>query len=186
MIILASKSPRRIELMKNIVDEFEIIQPLFDERKIPDSASHLALNEARNKAFSVKNLAKPQDFLISCDTTVVYKDRVFNKPIDENDAFETLKFLSGKTHQVITGYTILHGEKEISREVVSDVTFNVLSDELIRKYIKEVNVLDKAGSYAIQFDEPYHLINKIKGSYTNVIGFPVDEIKEDLRLLGAL
>ncbi len=185
MIILASKSPRRIELMKNIVNEFKIIEPIFDERKIPNSSSHLALNEARNKAFSVKNLANTQDFLISCDTTVIYKDKVFNKPKDKNDAFNTLKFLSGKTHQVITGYTILHGEKEISKEVITDVTFNELTDDLINKYISEINVLDKAGSYAIQDDSSYHLISKIKGSYTNVIGFPVDEIKEDLRLLGA-
>lgn len=185
MIILASKSPRRIELMKTFVKEFETLTPLFDERTISNSTKHLALKESQNKANSIKNLAKPQDFVITCDTIVVYKDNVFNKPIDNNDAFNTLKFLSGKTHQVVSGYTIFHGDKSISREVITDVTFNKLSDELIMKYITDINVLDKAGSYAIQDDEKYHLINKIKGSYTNVIGFPVDEIKQDLIDLGA-
>lgn len=185
MIILASKSPRRIELMKKISPEFKIISPSFDERTLLNSSKHLALEEAKNKAISVKNLAKPEDFLITCDTTVVFEDRVFNKPADIEDAFNTLKFLSGKTHQVITGYTISHGNKEILREVITDVTFNVLSDELIQRYINEINVLDKAGSYAIQDDENYHLISKIKGSYSNVIGFPIDEIRSDLESLGA-
>ena len=180
MIYLASTSPRRIELIKKITTDFKIISPTFDESKISKSVNHLSLLESENKAKSVQNLVNFDDCIIACDTIVKYKDRVFLKPKNLDDAFKTLEFLSNKTHEVISGYTIIYKGKVISKEVTTEVTFNKLSNDLINKYIHENNVLDKAGSYAIQFDDKYHLINKIKGSLDNVIGFPTQEIRNDL------
>ena len=93
-----------------------------------------------------------------------------------------LKRLSGKTHKVISGYVIACDEQNIliEKSVTTEVTFNKLSDEEIKRYIEEENVYDKAGSYAIQDDEKYHLVSKIKGSFYNVMGFPLEEIKLDL------
>ncbi len=180
MIYLASTSPRRLELMKEISSVFKTIKPTFDESKIERSAFQLALKESLGKAKSVQNLVNFDDCIISCDTIVTYLDKVFLKPFDLNEAFETLKFLSNKTHNVISGYTIIYKDKIISREVVTEVTFNNLTDEEIKHYINNAYVLDKAGSYAIQDNDKFHIIKKIKGSLDNVIGFPVDEIKKDL------
>ncbi len=180
MIYLASTSPRRIELIHKITNDFKIISPSFDESKLDKNIEHLSLLESLNKAKSVQNLVNFEDCIIGCDTIVTYEDRIFLKPKDLVDAFNTLKFLSNKTHKVISGYTIIYKGQTISKEVTTEVTFNKLTDEQINRYIKENNVLDKAGSYAIQFDENYHLINKIKGSLDNVIGFPTEQIKETL------
>ena len=183
MIILGSSSPRRIKMIEELNVPFKIIKPIFDEKSIPSSSNHLAMLESYNKAISIKNLAEPQDCIITCDTIVTYKDKVFGKPIDKNDAFNTLKFLSNKTHKVITGYTIIYKENIIKKEVETEVTFNNLSDDFIWNYINGVNVMDKAGSYAIQDNEKFPIIKGIKGSLNNVIGFPIEEIKKDLVLL---
>lgn len=180
MIYLASTSPRRLELMYKITSDFKVIKPIFDESEISLNTSHLALNESVNKAKSVQYLVNFDDCIISCDTIVTYNNRIFIKPKDEKEAFDTLKYLSEKTHAVISGYTIIYKGKIVSKEIITYVTFNKLSDELINRYIKENYLLDKAGSYAIQFDENYHLIKEINGSLDNVIGFPIDEIKQDL------
>ena len=97
-----------------------------------------------------------------------------------------LKMLSGQTHQVISGYTIIYKDKVIKKTVVTKVTFNELNDELIKNYIQNEKVLDKAGSYGIQDDSDYHLIKEINGSYYNVMGFPLEEIEKDLINLGAI
>ena len=186
MIILGSQSPRRIELLKEITRDFITMKPLFNEETINKNTPHYTLKEAKNKAISLKNLAKPEDFLICCDTSVIYEDIIFGKPKDINNAKEILRFLSNKTHKVITAFVIMHGETTIEKEVITYVTFNELSDSLINKYVTECDVLDKAGSYGIQYDENYHIIKKIDGSLSNVIGFPIDEIRESLILLGAI
>lgn len=188
MLILGSSSPRRIELLKTLTSDFKIMKPLFDESTLHTPASTYALEEAKNKYFSLKNHAKPEDFIICCDTIVVLDDVIFGKPKDSQDAFNILKKLSGNTHKVISGYVIGNASKNILIEkmVVTEVTFNKLSDDEINNYIKEENVFDKAGSYAIQDDEKYHLISKIKGSYFNVMGFPLEDIKLDLIALGII
>lgn len=180
MIYLASTSPRRLELMKEISSVFKTIKPNFDESTFSTFTTHLALKESLGKAKSVQNLVNYDDCIISCDTIVVYEDKVFLKPIDLNEAFKTLKFLSNKTHHVISGYTIIYKDKVISKEVITDVTFNDLSEEKIKHYINNAYVLDKAGSYAIQDNDKFDLIKSIKGSLNNVIGFPIEEIKHDL------
>lgn len=182
MLILGSSSPRRIELLKTLISDFKILKPLFDESTLSAPASDYALEEAKNKYISLKSLANPNDFIICCDTVVILDDEIFGKPKDYNEAFKMLKRLSGKTHKVISGYVIACNEQNIliEKSVTTEVTFNKLSDEEIKRYIEEENVYDKAGSYAIQDDEKYHLVNKIKGSFYNVMGFPLEEIKLDL------
>ncbi len=182
MIILGSSSPRRIELLKTLTNDFKILKPDFDESSITAPSEIYSLEEAKCKYFSLKNLANPMDFIITCDTSVVLGAEIFGKPKDEKDAFNILKKLSNKTHKVITGYVIASSENNvfIAKNVISEVTFNDLTDEQILHYIKSENVYDKAGSYAIQDDENYQLIKKIKGSYYNIMGFPLEEIKSDL------
>lgn len=181
MVILGSSSPRRIELLKKLVPEFKLIKPTFDENLINKNTRHLALKEAKNKAFSIKNLAEPQDFLICCDTIVKYKNIVLTKPKDLNEAKKYLQLLSGKRHAVISGVAIFYKNKHYFKEVKTYVFFNNLSDELIENYIHTINVLDKAGAYAIQDDGKFNLIKKIKGDKNNVIGFPLFYIEKILK-----
>lgn len=180
MIYLASSSPRRKVLMKKITNDFSIINPSFDEGKIGKNNEHLALLESLNKAKSVQNLVNFDDCVISCDTIVTLNGEVFLKPKNLDEAKATLEKLSDKTHKVISGFTIIYKGKIVSKECTTFVTFNKLNNEQIQFYIENENVMDKAGSYAIQDDEKYHLISKIKGSLDNVIGFPVDEIRTEL------
>jgi septum formation protein len=181
MVVLGSSSPRRICLLKTIVDDFKIVKPTFDEKLVPLDDPHYALTEAKNKALSLKTLVNPQDLLICCDTIVVLDKEIFGKPKDEKDAYRILKTLNGNTHKVITGYTITYCGKTIEKEIVSYVTFKKLRREELLHYIQNENVMDKAGAYAIQDDEKFHIIQKIKGSLTNIMGFPIESISDDLK-----
>ena len=181
MIILGSSSPRRKHLLKEVVSDFKIVVPDFDESLISKNVKDYALQESKNKALSIKNLVNPNDFVITCDTIVKLNDEILGKPASKKEAFEGLKKLSGRVHQVISGVTIIYKNEVISKEIITDVYFNKLSDELINYYIENENVLDKAGGYAIQDDEKFHLVSKIKGSYTNVVGFPMEYITSMLR-----
>ena len=185
MFILASTSPRRVEILKKIIPDFKCVKPTFNESLISKNEENFALLESKNKALSVKNLAKPQDFLISCDTIIFFEGKIIGKPIDKNDAFLTLKKLSNKTHKVISGYTILHGETLISKEVTTEITFDELSDDFINFYINNFQVLDKAGSYAIQDKVIFEKIKKMEGSYYNVMGLPLEDIQIELEKLNA-
>ena len=184
--ILASKSPRRKELMKFISSDFLIaVEDIDEESSYKYSPIEAVKDIAKRKGEAVYNYY-PDDLVISADTIVVLDNQIIGKPIDELDAFNILKRLSGKTHQVYTGYAIHYLDKSIVNYVKSDVTFNELSDELIRSYIKSGSPMDKAGAYGAQDnDRKYPIIKNIIGSYDNVIGFPVKEIKEDIdKLLG--
>jgi len=185
MIILGSSSPRRIELLKRITNDFKIIKPTFNESLISISETHYALKEALGKAESIKKYISYEDILICCDTVVILNNKIFGKPKDDKDAFEILHSLSENTHEVVTAYVIIYKDKIIKKEVTSEVTFNRLSDEKILSYILNENVKDKAGAYAIQDDDKFNLIKSIKGSKDNIIGFPVEEIQNDLELLNA-
>lgn len=186
MIILGSTSPRRKELLSKIVKDFKIVNPQYNEECINKSAKDYALKEATGKASSLISQINKNDCLICCDTIVTLNSKIYGKPVDENDAINTLKELSNNTHQVVSGYVIIYKDIVISKQVTTNVSFNELSDELIKRYIKETKPFDKAGSYAIQNDEIYHLIKGIDGSFSNVMGFPLDEIKQDLIQLGLL
>lgn len=179
MFILASSSPRRKILLKEIVDEFIIVPPNVDEAILDLEPSRLSYEEARMKAYEVAS-RYPNDEILSCDTIVILDGVALGKPKDRNDALNMLKRQSGKKQVVISSYTYLGKGKEISRSVKTYVYFKKLSEEQIIEYIDKFNPLDKAGSYGIQDDFP--LIEKIEGSLKNVIGLPVEDIKSHIPL----
>ena len=187
MLILASKSPRRQKLMGEDITKNFIIKTY----EIDEEASYvLAPLDAVRDIAKRKGLEafsyNPQDTILSADTIVVLGNKIIGKPKDKEDAFKILKSLSGKTHFVITGYYIINKEKEILNHVISEVIFNDLSDELIESYIQSGSPMDKAGAYGFQDNEKFPLVKEVKGSIKNVIGFPIDEIKCDLKNIGVL
>ena len=172
MIILASKSPRRIAMIKKWNVPFKIIPSDINEDLFPvDELSY-------QKAIKIATLY-PNDTIISADTIVVLDDIVLGKPKNELDAYNMLKSLSNKTHKVITSFSIINIKKDIniSDTVTSFVTFNDLNDQLINDYILTKSPFDKAGGYGIQDNDKFPLIKKLEGSLDNVIGFPDREIK---------
>ena len=181
MFILASKSPRRKELLKEIIPEFKIVPSNVDEFKY--SLDELSLVKALEIAKDY-----PNDIIISADTIVILNNKVFGKPQSKEEAFTMLKELSDKTHEVKTIYTVLSEKLHLShtRVITSKVYFNKLSDELINKYIASGSPLDKAGAYGVQDNNEFHIISHIEGSYTNIVGLPVDELRQDLITLGLI
>ena len=176
MIILASQSPRRRELIKNITTEFTVIPSNVDESIIHVPACDLPGELSKLKAYDIFN-RYPNDIVLACDTVVILEGEVLGKPHTPEKAKEMLRKLSGKKHVVISGYTYVSREKEITRTVRTYVYFNKLSEELIDKYVATGSPLDKAGAYGIQ-DKEFDLVNHIEGDYNNVIGLPVDDIKK--------
>ena len=181
--VLASASPRRKELLAELVEKFEIIPSLADENVAYSSPKDLVLQLAALKAKEVA--LRPENegkTVIGSDTVVAFEEKVLGKPKDEEDAFYMLKMLSGKKHAVFTGvcFAVRKGE-ELSLDVraeKTDVYFEDLSDEWIRGYIASGSPMDKAGAYGIQDGG---LVKKIEGSYTNVVGFPVELVQEMIR-----
>ena len=183
MVILASASPRRKQLMKEeLFPSFTIIVPEIDEslsfKKFTD-VRDIVRDIATRKCLKVSK-DHPSDLVIAADTVVVIENMIIGKPKDEKDAFRMLKMLSNKTHYVYTGYAINKDDKLICNIVKTEVTFNDLSDEMINDYIASGSPLDKAGAYGYQDNKDFALVKKISGSYHNVIGFPTEEIKADL------
>ena len=190
MIILGTSSPRRIELIDKLELDYKIIKPTFDERSIKnikeDYSSFLAFKKLESILLNHSNdFDINKDLILCMDTSISKNNKIFNKPNSFKEAYSFLKEFSNSTHEVITGFAIFYKNKIIIDKDITYVYFNDLSDELIKDYIndKEINVYDKAGSYAIQFDNKYHLINKIKGSLNNVIGFPSEKLINTLKEL---
>ncbi len=177
-VILASNSPRRKKLLEDANVCFEVIPSAIEEKvENYNSVYQLAEILATNKATEV--FSKHGGIVIGADTIVSYNGKIFNKPINKQDAIDTLKLLSGKTHEVITGYAIISSEVKIISHEITKVTFNDLSDETILNYVNTGSPLDKAGSYGIQ--DGFNLVKNIDGSYNNVVGLPVEKIVEILR-----
>jgi len=178
-VILASASPRRKELLEKLGLRFSVIPAHIDETMLKDEdpinyASRMSLE--KGEAIAKKY---PERIVISSDTVVVHKEHILGKPSDPKDARRMLKMLSGKTHQVITAFTILQNNRDIERteHEISDVTFRDLNDSEIDNYIATGSPLDKAGAYGIQ-DLHANLVKSINGCFYNVIGFPVARFKK--------
>lgn len=186
-IILASASPRRTELMGLAGIEFSVVPADICEDVLPNEipAEHV-MRLSREKADAVA-VATNGRFFVGADTIVVLDERIMGKPADEAEAFRMLSALSGRTHDVITGYTVFDKVSgiHVSRSVRTEVTFKELSQGEIRAYIASGCPMDKAGAYAIQ-GGAVHFVRSISGSYTNVIGLPMTELYETLCQLGAL
>ena len=183
--ILASKSPRRKDLMKYISSDFLIATEDIDEEKSYSlfPIEEVVMDIAKRKGQEVYK-SYPDDLVISADTIVVIDNQILGKPIDKDDAHRILRMLSGRSHYVYTGYALHYKGKDVVNFVKSEVLFNELSDELIDEYIKTGSPMDKAGAYGAQdSDRQFPIIKNIIGSYDNVIGFPVKEIKESIEEL---
>ncbi len=180
-IILASQSPRRRELLTDIVSDFEIIPSNADETvpsdiKIKDIPQYLSLLKARDIAKKYEN-----DIVIGADTIVVVDDEVLNKPKNEEDARRMLSLLSNRRHKVCTGCAIVCGEREHSFFEETEVEFFELSQDEIDSYIKTGDCMDKAGAYGIQ-SQGKTLVKAIFGDYYNVVGLPVGRLKRELEI----
>lgn len=180
-LILASNSPRRQQLLKDLGFEFEVFTRDFDE-SFPDSlpalevAEYLAIKKNRN----YREL-RPECTIITSDTTVICDAHVLNKAANKKEAIDMLEMLSGKTHQVVSGVCISSLVKEISFHDVTDVTFDNISLEEMDFYIDNYQPFDKAGSYGIQEWIGMAKIKAIKGSYFTVMGLPTHLIYKSLK-----
>ena len=181
MLILASNSPRRKELITGYITSDFLIAPSSIEEKFDESKSieDNILRIARSKGEEVFK-KYPNDTVISADTMVIYDDKVYGKPKDNDDARRMLLELSNSEHIVMTSYSIFKGNKIISKVVKSYVKFKPLPLSFINEYIASNSPLDKAGSYGIQDPMFKDYIEYYKGSLSNIIGIPVEEIKKDL------
>ena len=184
-IVLASASPRRSELLESAGISFSVIPADIPEEPLPGefpTAHVLRLAEA--KALAVAGSSEG-DIFIGADTVVVCDDEIMGKPVDAADARRMLTALSGKTHEVITGFAVYKREQDrlISDAVSTRVIFKPLTVGEIDAYIATGCPFDKAGAYAIQGGAAY-MVRGIEGSYTNVVGLPLCEVVEVLRMFG--
>lgn len=175
-LILASSSPRRVELLKQAGFDFELVLPQVEEAHDASlSPAELTVENARRKALA-GSLLKPEALVLGADTLVYVDGDPLAKPADLEEALVMVRRLSGRTHQVCTGVVLArNGQVEKELHVITDVTFKTLSDSTIRAYHAQVNPLDKAGGYGIQACTEM-LLERIEGSFTNVVGLPVDEV----------
>lgn len=180
-IVLASKSPRRQELMKGLDISFEVRTMEVDENFPPAlQREEIPLFLSKLKAQAFLPEMKENEVVITADTVVWVNDHVLNKPEDRNEAIAMVKELSGNHHVVYTGVTITSKEKTISFFDETKVYFETLTQEEIEYYIDKYQPYDKAGSYGVQEFIGYMGINKLEGSYFNVMGLPVHQVYKKL------
>lgn len=182
MIILASQSPRRKEILKEILGDipFLTIPSSFDERQIHEtSLSKLCLEEAIGKAKAVAKDHK-DDIIIASDTMVLFDHQQLGKPKDEEDAYRMLLMLQDNTHEIITAYTIFQGEKELKSKVVhARLYIEKMADLEIQEYIETGSPMDKAGAYGIQ-DKDFITSKILEGDEYTIMGLPLYDLEEDL------
>ena len=182
-LLLASNSSRRKELLTQLGYQFDIVKIDVDESYPSDLKPHEIaeyVSAKKAKAFDVNE----NEILLTSDTIVALDQKILLKPKDENEAFEMIKSLSGKVHQVYTAFTLKTVDSEISKTSKTDVEFSEISDEEIKFYIKTYKPFDKAGSYGIQEWLGMTKIKNIFGSFYSVMGLPVDLVYEELKKLG--
>jgi septum formation protein len=182
-ILLASKSPRRKQLLQNAGIQFELINSKEVEEIIPDGYANKKAAEylAELKASAYEDEIIENTLLIAADTIVCLKNDILGKPKDHTEAFDMIKSLSGKKHKVITGVCIRSSEKKVTFSATTKVYFKQIPDDEINFYITEYMPFDKAGAYGIQEWIGHTCIEKIKGSYFNVMGMPIQRLYEELK-----
>ena len=185
-MILASKSPRRFEILSNFgIKKIEVvvaeIEEISDKEEIVDQIIDIAIKKGREVVKSY-----PDKFVLSADTVVIFDGLILGKPRDSKDALVVLSNLSGRTHEVVTAYSLINEEKKIfiSGFDKTIVKFKNISKRDIEWYIKTGEPMDKAGSYGIQGVGAGILIDKIEGEFYNVMGFPISKFVEDLKKYG--
>jgi septum formation protein len=174
-LVLASASPRRRELLQRVGLNLQIVPADIDESGVPGEApEHMAERLARAKADAVAALM-PDRLVLAADTIVVLDGRVLGKPRDDAEAADMLRDLSGRHHEVITGFAICGDAPGTSGTVTTKVHFRSLDAAVIDRYVATGEPLDKAGAYGIQ-GVGAMLVRGIEGSYTNVVGLPLVEV----------
>ena len=187
MIVLASASPRRQELLRNAGIPFTVQPADINETPLAgESPRAYAERLAREKALAVWQ-SRPQDYVLGADTIVVVDGAILGKPRDRDDALRMLRLLSGRTHVVITGVCLV-GPVSSNIQIAAEITFVTMcevSDDEIRDYVATGEPMDKAGAYAIQ-GIASRWIPRIEGDYSNVVGLPVALVYAMLRERGAI
>lgn len=184
-IILASNSPRRRELLSGLGLDYEVrTLPGIDE-SYPETlqGEEIPVYISSKKASAYLDALKDNELLITADTIVWLDGRVLGKPADEKEACQMLRNLSGHTHQVITGVTLATTAFKKSFASVSQVTFATLTEEEIKYYVSHYHPMDKAGSYGVQEWIGFIGVERIEGSYFNVMGLPVQRLYRELKAL---
>lgn len=183
-MILASKSPRRKEILESIGFNLNIKSEEIDEVSSKDEV----IDKIKDIAFQkVEAVAKkfPNEYVVGADTIVELDGKIIGKPKNEKEAFEILKSLSGKSHNVVTAYSFININKgiEIVDYSITKVYFKELSEELIKWYIESKEPMDKAGAYGIQ-DKGAIFVEKIEGDFFTVMGFPIEKFMSKLSEIG--
>ena len=180
-LILASASPRRKSLLQELGLDFEIIEAQVEETLVAgESSLEFVLRLARDKAEDVSR-SNSASWVLGADTIVVHAGEILGKPRDAKEALEVLQTLAGNNHLVHTGFCVMNGIEKISvnRVVTTEVSFYPFSRDIAAAYIATGEPLDKAGAYGIQGSGGF-LVEKINGSYSNVVGLPLVEVIEEL------
>lgn len=186
--ILASRSPRRAELLAAAGFVFDVVPADIDETRWPgEPPDRYVVRMAREKALAVRRAAARAgaEPVLAADTAVVVDGRVLGKPGDAGEAAEMLRALSGRTHEVMTGLALAGSDGRLTAEcVVSRVTFATLSEPEVEWYVTTGEPMDKAGAYAVQ-GLASRFIERVEGSYTNVVGLPIASVYRMLRTFAA-
>ena len=173
-VILASSSPRRAEILKIMGIEPEIIFPSVDEyKKKGESIDKFVRRLSVLKGRSVYRDEFFDSLVVSSDTVVYINNVIIGKPLDREDAFKILKSLSGRTHEVITGISLMHKGKNYYDSCKTGVCFSKITDQEIKSYLEDKGYMDKAGAYAIQ-ERAAVFVKSIDGCFFNVMGFPLN------------
>ncbi|NQU79969.1 MAG: septum formation protein Maf [Bacteroidetes bacterium] len=182
-ILLASKSPRRHYLLKELGIDFEPVDNFQDDESYPEEMpiEDIPVFLAKKKANNINELLDENSILITADTIVWCNNSVLNKPDSYDEAYQMLNSLSGNKHTVITGVCLRSAEKETTFIATTDVFFTKLSDSEIDYYLRKFKPFDKAGAYGIQEWIGYIGIEKIEGSYYNVMGLPIQKVYKELK-----
>ena len=184
-LILASKSPRRKQILTNLGLDFEIIPSNYDEKLETDTFSYDLIEDlATQKALDVVRRVGKDEIVLGADTVVVLHNKILGKPKDKEDALRMLRDLSGQTHMVVTSLCGINTKLNTARllSTTSYVRVKDLTDDLINYYIDEFNPLDKAGSYGIQ-ELPDGILDKYEGSFDNIVGLAPEAVTAVLNQL---
>lgn len=181
-VVLASKSPRRQELLRGMGVQFQCITKETPERypEMPLKKVAEYLSRQKSQAFTDEELPKNY-LLITADTVVIAENEILGKPVDRDDALRMLRLLSGKTHVVVTGVTLRSKEKTKTFSASSSVTFATLDPEEMAYYVDHYRPFDKAGAYGIQEWIGYVGISGLRGSFYNVMGLPTQRLYNALK-----
>ncbi len=182
-IILASASPRRKEILSGLGIDFSVVTADTDENCDLCDPAALVETLSFRKAEAVAKIAEPNSLIIGADTVVAINGEILGKPKNKADADRMLHLLSGNTHQVLTGVTLLYNGKRHTAHAVTDVTFQTMTEQEIADYISTNEPYDKAGGYAVQ-GKTARYITGINGCYWNVVGFPINLFSNMLKEMG--